>query len=265
MTAPSDLVLRRPDNRAAPKNAAGQLPPHREHPARPHQQSEVSDAPAIQPHHHPERGGQPPGRGPGAHLAHHPHPPPRRPGSGAGGRLRGRGQAAEPGPLRPHRWQVHGADRHEVLVGGEGLQRGPVDVLGTLLHEAAHGLAQTRGLQDTSRQGRYHNRRYATLAGELGLEVASVQPIGWSATTVPDTTTAAAYAGQLEDLATALVLWRRHEHCLGPGGRSRNLLAASCGCGRRIRVAKTTLVEAPILCGACEQQFQPADPDDQGL
>jgi hypothetical protein len=89
------------------------------------------------------------------------------------------------GHFAPHRWQVNGADRHEVLVGGEGLQRGPLEVLGTLLHEAAHGLAQARGIQDTSRQGRYHNRRYATLAGELGLEVASVQPIGWSATPVP--------------------------------------------------------------------------------
>jgi hypothetical protein len=168
------------------------------------------------------------------------------------------------GHFAPHRWHVQGADRHEVLVGGEGLQRGPTDVLGTLLHEAAHGLAQARGVQDTSRQGRYHNRRYATLARELGLEVASVQPIGWSATTVPDPT-AAAYAGPLEDLAAALILWRRHEHRSGTGPRSRNLLAATCGCGRRIRVAKTTLVEAPILCGACAQPFAPADPDDQDL
>src|SRR4029453_10326356 len=109
-----------------------------------------------------------------------------------------------------------------------------------------------------------HNRRYATLARELGLEVATVKPIGWSSTTVP-TQTATAYAGQVEDLATALVLWRRHEHRSGPGPRSRNLLAATCGCGRRIRVAKTTLAEAPILCGACEQLFAPADPDDQDL
>jgi hypothetical protein len=164
------------------------------------------------------------------------------------------------GHFAPHRWQVAGSDRHEVLIGGEGLQRGPIDVLGTLLHEAAHGLAQARGVQDTSRQGRYHNRRYATLAVELGLEVASVQPIGWSATTVPDTT-AAAYAGPLEDLAAALVLWRRQEHHLGTGPRSRNLLAATCGCGRRIRVAKTTLAEAPILCGLCAQPFQPDDQD----
>jgi hypothetical protein len=155
---------------------------------------------------------------------------------------------------------VNGADRHEVLVGGEGLQRGPLEVLGTLLHEATHGLAQARSIADTSRQGRYHNRRYATLAVELGLDVASVQPIGWSATTVPEQT-AAAYAGQLEDLAAALVLWRRQEHRLGTGPRSRNLLAATCGCGRRIRVAKTTLAEAPILCSRCTQPFQPDDQD----
>jgi hypothetical protein len=164
------------------------------------------------------------------------------------------------GHFAPHRWQVNGADRHEVLVGGEGLQRGPLEVLGTLLHEAAHGLAQARDVQDTSRQGRSHNRRYATLARELGLDVASVQPIGWSATTVPDTT--AAYAGQLQELQAALVLWRRQEHHLGTGPRSRNLLAATCGCGRRIRVAKATLAEAPILCSSCDQPFQPDDQDD---
>jgi hypothetical protein len=136
-------------------------------------------------------------------------------------------------------------------------------VLGTLLHEAAHGLAQARSVQDTSRGGRYHNRRYATLARQLGLEVTSVEPIGWSATTVPQHT-AAAYASQLEKLAAALVLWRRQEYRIGSGTRSRNLLAAACGCGRRIRVAKATLAEAPILCTACQQPFQPTDPDEEG-
>jgi hypothetical protein len=165
------------------------------------------------------------------------------------------------GHFAPHRWQVNGADRHEVLVGGEGLQRGPLEVLGTLLHEAAHGLAQARSVRDTSRGGRYHNRRYATLARELGLDVAAVKPIGWSATTVPEHT-ASAYAGQLAQLQAALVLWRRQEHRIGTGPRSRNLLAAICGCGRRIRVARATLAEAPILCGLCAQPFEPEEPAD---
>jgi hypothetical protein len=164
------------------------------------------------------------------------------------------------GHFAPHRWQVNGADRHEVLVGGEGLQRGPTEVLGTLLHEAAHGLATARSIQDTSRSGRYHNRRYAQLARELGLDVATVKPIGWSATVSESTATA--YAGQLVQLQGALVLWRRQEHHLGTGPRSRNLLPATCGCGRRIRVAKATLAEAPVVCGACQHPFEP---DDQEL
>ena len=165
------------------------------------------------------------------------------------------------GHFAPHRWQVNGSDRHEVLVGGEGLQRGPTEVLGTLLHEAAHGLAQARSIQDTSRQGRYHNRRYAQLARELGLEVASVKPIGWSATTVPEQT-ATAYAGQLEELQAALVLWRRQEHRIGAGARSRNLLACVCPCGRKLRASRTTLQEAPSLCGLCAQPFESEGPED---
>jgi hypothetical protein len=171
------------------------------------------------------------------------------------------GKRLKLGHFARHRWQVNGADRHEVLVGGEGLHRSPLEVLGTLLHEAAHGLAQARAVQDTSRGGRYHNRRYAALARELGLAVTTVKPIGWSATTVPEPT-AAAYAGELEELQGALVLWRRQEHRIGTGTRSRNLLAAACGCGRRIRVAKATLAEAPIVGGLCQALFEAADSDE---
>jgi len=146
-----------------------------------------------------------------------------------------------------------------VLVSGAGLQRGPIDVLGTLLHEATHGLAYVRKVSDTSRQGRYHNRRYAILAGELGLDVAHLQLIGWSATSVPEPT-AACYVEVLAELAEALVPWRRPERA-SPAAtiRSRNALACSCSCGRRIRVARSVLEQAPILCGACAQPVEPED------
>jgi hypothetical protein len=159
------------------------------------------------------------------------------------------------------RWQLtdQPVDRAEVLVSGEGLHRGPIDVLGTLLHEAAHGLAYARTIGDTSRQGRYHNRRYATLARELGLDVAHLDPIGWSATSVREST-AARYAAVLAELGAALVLWRRVEQASPAGpGRSRNALACICACGRRIRVARSVLELAPIFCAACAQPFQPED------
>jgi len=156
------------------------------------------------------------------------------------------------------RWNRADADCPEVLVGGEGLRRPAAEVLATLLHEAAHGLAHTRGVQDTSRQGRYHNRRYRALAQELGLEVAEVGTIGWSATRLPEDT-ADRYADVLADLAGCLRLWR-HAEPRHPAGRARNLLACACGCPRRIRVAPATLAVAPILCAACAQPFTPDDP-----
>jgi hypothetical protein len=89
------------------------------------------------------------------------------------------------------------------------------------------------------------NRRYATLARELGLDVAHQQPIGWSATSVPEPT-ATRYAEVLAELGAALVLWRRVEQAAPTGpGRSRNALACSCACGRRIRVARSVLELAP--------------------
>jgi hypothetical protein len=160
------------------------------------------------------------------------------------------------GHFADRRWTVATAERPELFVGGEGLAAGAVEVLGTLLHEAAHGLAAARGVQDTSRQGRYHNRRYAALAGELGLRVHRAGSRGWTATAVP-AETEAAYAATVDDLARALVLWRRAEH-LGPGKRTSNLLAAVCGCGRRIRAARATLRDAPVLCGRCGGPFQPS-------
>src|SRR6266498_1630810 len=154
------------------------------------------------------------------------------------------------------RWQVADTRRAEVLVSGEGLRRGAVDVLGTLLHEAAHGLADAREVKDTSRQGRYHNRRYARLAAEVGLEVAHDAKTGWSQTTVP-TQLAQVYAAELADLAAALILWRYAERQLPTSTGSRNLHACRCSCGRKLRVAKATLEQAPILCGACAEPFEP--------
>jgi hypothetical protein len=152
------------------------------------------------------------------------------------------------------RWQHASGQHPEVLVGGEGLARGAREVVTTLLHEAAHGLADARRIQDTSRGGRYHNRRYAALARELGLEVARVGAIGWSVTTLPEVT-AAAYAPVVAELETRLVLWRHQE---AAGQRtSRNMLVCTCGCPRRIRVAPSTLAQAPILCAACALPFTP--------
>ncbi len=142
----------------------------------------------------------------------------------------------------------------EVLVAGEGLRRGAEEVLTTLLHEAAHSLAQVRAVADTSRQGRYHNRRYAALAREAGLEVAEAGSFGWADTTMADATRHD-YRRELARLTAALTLYRRGERTAKGAAKSTNLVAATCACGRRIRVAVSTLAAGAIVCQLCAGEF----------
>ncbi|MHA6620315.1 hypothetical protein [Pseudonocardia sp. DLS-67] len=154
-----------------------------------------------------------------------------------------------------------GARLPEVFVGGEGVARGPADVLGTLLHEAAHALAHVRGIKDTSRQGRWHNARFKALAEELGIEVAKDSRIGWSPTTIP-AGTRDAYAEVIAELGRALWLHRSVE--IADGGRTKKPSPPPCvcECGRRIRVSPTVLAAGAISCGVCGSDFRPDLPDE---
>ena len=162
----------------------------------------------------------------------------------------------------PGRWNVAGEQLTEIMISGEGLRRTARDVLATLLHEAAHALAHARGIKDTSRQGRYHNTKFKTCAEEVGLAVEhDDQPAGPSPPSPPPPSWPT--PAQLQALTHAMTLWRHGETTTGPKARrSHNLIAAICPCGRSIRVAASTLAEAPITCQACDQDFQPKNPAD---
>jgi hypothetical protein len=169
----------------------------------------------------------------------------------------GRQAGVRLGHFAASRWRTNtDAALGEVFVGGEGLARGAPEVLATLLHEAAHALAAERQIKDTSRQGRYHNRRFKALAEELGLHVEHHPTLGWSPTTLPDST-AERYAGSIAALAQAITAFRAGE----PAGSRRrpSSMACMCGCGRRIRVTPSVLARGPITCGVCSQPFEPID------
>ena len=160
---------------------------------------------------------------------------------------------AEPAPVR--RWA-------EVFVGGEGLARGPADVFATLLHEAAHALAHVRGIQDTSRQGRWHNAKFKALADEVGISVEKDPRIGWSPTTLP-AATRATYTQVIDELGLVLRLHRAVE-ITGGAAKKPATPPCVCGCGRKIRVAKSILAAGPIVCGVCDTEFTPDINGDDG-
>lgn len=157
-------------------------------------------------------------------------------------------------------WQYGTDVLSEVLVSGEGLARSVDEVLATLLHEAAHGVAFVRKVQDTSRQGRWHNKRFAQLASELGLLVAQAPKIGWSVTTLAPGTLRG-YGEVVEGLDAALKAYR-HPTAIGPSkATSRNGAVLVCTCGRKIRASMTVAAQGPIVCGVCDDVFLVEDAD----
>jgi len=179
-------------------------------------------------------------------------------GSGSLGTRRG----VRLGHFAASRWQA--GDRGplaEIFIGGEGLARGAGPVLATLLHEAAHALAHERGINDTSRQGRYHNRRFKALAEAVGLRVDHHPTLGWSPTILPEST-AARYATIIAALEQALIAHREGERRDPQAATPRqgNLEPCVCACGRRIRIAPSVLALGPVNCGVCEQPFLPTAP-----
>jgi hypothetical protein len=162
---------------------------------------------------------------------------------------------------------------HELFVGGEGLMLGAESVMATLLHEAAHALAEARGIKDCSQNGRYHNAKFAEIAREMGIEVTHSKELGWSDTTLP-ADTADAYEGAIFALDLAITAYRAgamltEDPTAGTagvapvakaprgGGRasSNNGRSLSCTCGRKIRVSNTVAEMGGITCNLCGGEF----------
>jgi hypothetical protein len=157
------------------------------------------------------------------------------------------------------RWQDGDERVAELMIAGEGLNN-PAEVMHTLLHEAAHGLARVRGIQDTARQGRMHNYKFAVLATELGLvPPAKRSPRNGYSDCYFGGATAKVYAAEIERLKAALKLYRHAEAPRESKARkdSNNGVRATCSpdCGRSIRVAPSVLAQGAIICGCCSHPF----------
>ncbi|GAB3123378.1 hypothetical protein GCM10027160_43610 [Streptomyces calidiresistens] len=142
-----------------------------------------------------------------------------------------------------------------------------------LLHEAVHGIAAARGVRDTSRAGRYHNRRFLAIAEELGLEhLEEPHPSSGFSLVAMNAATRRRYRQTAERLQRALsahlaaTTADTTRSFRGPAARHGSSgggvrVKAVCDCGRNVRVVPSVLAQAPIVCGACNKPFRiAADP-----
>lgn len=139
---------------------------------------------------------------------------------------------------------------YEINICAEYLSRPFEQIAETLLHEMVHLFNLQEGIQDTSRSGTYHNKKYKESAEQHGLNVDKDTKYGWTKTSLNDE--AKAFVDSLQD--KKFQLFRKSIPKL-PGvaktkQRSRKYVCPVCGC--IIRATK----EVHVICGDCEVEFE---------
>lgn len=149
-------------------------------------------------------------------------------------------------------------EQHEIMLSGQTLRRSAEDVFGTLLHEAAHTLAQQRDVQDTSRQGRFHNARFKALGEEVGLVVEKVVTIGWADTHLSDSTRRK-YRPEITLLRRALKTHRIPEWEMERAPRKKRTIKLQTASGRTVTVPITFHEQGGIFDETTGEKFLPME------
>ena len=88
--------------------------------------------------------------------------------------------------LREDTWISKNGATHEINLGAGTLARPIEYICATLLHEMVHYFNYVNGVQDCSRGGTYHNRKFRDSAEAHGLTVAHHEKYGWTLTSPSD-------------------------------------------------------------------------------
>ena len=138
---------------------------------------------------------------------------------------------------------------YEINLCAEYLNRPFEETCGTLIHEMVHLWNLQNGVQDTSRGGSYHNRKFKEAAEQHGLTVEKGEKYGWYKTTLaPATLTFVQSLGK-----NGFSLVRPRVNTLKGSKKSSSSRKYVCPCcGAIIRATK----EVNVICGDCEVPFE---------
>lgn len=164
--------------------------------------------------------------------------------------------------LREDTWISKRGASHEINIGAGTLARPIEEVCATLLHEMVHYYNFVNGVQDCSRGGTYHNRRFKASAEAHGLVIEHDERYGWTVTSPSDRLLEFVMDNDLTD-----ILMNRNEfsgfHIGGTGTHSGNGTATvgtssstrkyicPC-CGMSVRATRVVR----IACLDCGEQLQ---------
>lgn len=161
-------------------------------------------------------------------------------------------------------WRKGEEHRHELNISADWLDSPIENLVATMIHEMSHLMNIQNGIQDCSRGGTYHNRKFKEEAEKHMIQIGKHEKYGWTVTTPTD------------ELLDYIILqgWDEIEISRGlsfvgfggstggkaagttgtptkakPKGNSRKHVCPVCG-----RIARTTQ-DFPLICGVCREEM----------
>lgn len=137
---------------------------------------------------------------------------------------------------------------YEINMCAEYLNRPFEETCETLIHEMVHLMNLQNGIQDTSRSGMYHNKKFKQTAEQHGLIVKKSNTYGWSITELNDES--AEYINSLN--MEGFKLHRSKIPKIKTSGTSSSRKYVCPQCGTIIRATK----EVRVICSDCNIEFE---------
>ena len=162
------------------------------------------------------------------------------------------------GYFAAERWSTkEGEFRAELQVSSEFLNRDPVEIVGTIIHEVVHVWCHAHGVKECGGNGR-HNSKCKPLFESVGLDVADpVDWYGFGYTTVND-----ALRNEIEqdfqpDLAAFNLYRRTITNVKKKGGPPKRVKWQCSGCESSFMGARAT--EFHVMCVPCANLYERVD------
>lgn len=192
----------------------------------------------------------------------------------------GRAKRSHLGSFAADSWTHGGEPLHEIHLNadrrcGHATSTTGEDATVTLAHELAHLYAHERGIRDTSNRGRYHSKKFAVIARQLGCNVVRPNPAPhgfvtdrlaeWAAVEYRDLTAVMDAALRLHAGARPLLSSKSAETppIELPVSANGKYVFARCQClvqgrPRTLRMSVRQWQDSAVWCGGCRQPFKNA-------
>lgn len=151
---------------------------------------------------------------------------------------------------------VDGKKMCEINLGSETIDRPVIESMATLLHEMVHQYCYENDIQDTSRGGTYHNKRFKQEAEKRGLSISYDKRIGWSVTRPGNLLMQLESRGVFREVERELHRLGGARVRAGAGGvgkkQSSTRKYVCPECGMSVRATR----EVRIACVECDQELE---------